>query len=101
MKIKKIQFITEESKDVAGITFENSTEDQFPYVESAINSLDNNFKWWKENWEGLEQILSQKLQKSLKGSTNLIFFKLIKQCEIKRLNEFLYSYSLFLLLDVI
>jgi len=66
MKVKNILY--EEAKDVVGLTFENSTEDQFPYVESAINSLDNNFNWWKQNWEGVEQILSQRLQKVLKDN---------------------------------
>ena len=43
MKIKKVKLITEEARNVNGVTFLNSTEDQFPYVESTINSLDSNF----------------------------------------------------------
>jgi hypothetical protein len=65
MKVKKIQLITEESREVNGVTFVNSTQDQFPYVESAINTLDNNFKWWKENWPSLEELVAQYLQKAL------------------------------------
>jgi predicted unusual protein kinase regulating ubiquinone biosynthesis (AarF/ABC1/UbiB family) len=65
MKIKKIKLITEESRKVGDVTFLNSTEDQFPYVESALNSLDNNFNWWKENWPELEELISKYLSSAL------------------------------------
>ena len=64
MKIKKIKLITEGAREANGATFINSTEDQFPYVESAINILDNNFKWWKENWAAIEQLISKYLSES-------------------------------------
>lgn len=35
-------------------TFQNSTEDIFPYVESTIDALDENLNWWKNNFEELE-----------------------------------------------
>lgn len=66
MKIKKVKLITEESRRVGDVLFLNSTEDQFPYVESALNSLDNNFNWWKENWPELEELMSKYLSDSLK-----------------------------------
>lgn len=65
MKVKKVRLITEEARNVDGVTFINSTEDQFPYVESALNSLDNNFNWWKENWPELEQLMSKYLTDAL------------------------------------
>jgi len=65
MKVKKVKLITEEARDVAGVTFLNSTEDQFPYVESALNTLDNNFNWWKENWPELEQLMAQYLEEAI------------------------------------
>ncbi len=61
MKIKSIELITEEARKVDGVTFLNSTSDQFPYVESTLNSLDNNFKWWKTNWPDIEQLISKYL----------------------------------------
>lgn len=64
MKIKKVNLITEEARSVQGVNFSNSTEDQFPYVESALNTLDNNFNWWKENWPALEQLIAQQLNKA-------------------------------------
>lgn len=66
MKVKKIELITEEARKVNGVTFLNSTEDQFPYVESALNTLDNNFNWWKDNWPELEQLIAQYLDKAMK-----------------------------------
>jgi len=65
MKVKKIKLITEEAREVNGVTFLNSTQDQFPYVESALNTLDNNFNWWKENWPALEELVAQYLHKAL------------------------------------
>jgi len=67
MKIKKVKLITEEAREVDGVTFLNSTEDQFPYVESAINSLDNNFNWWKNSWPDVEQLIAQYLEKAMKN----------------------------------
>jgi len=66
MKVKKVKLITEESRQVGNVMFLNSTEDQFPYVESALNSLDNNFNWWKENWPELEELISKYLTGALK-----------------------------------
>jgi len=65
MKVKKVKLITEDARNVNGVTFLNSTEDQFPYVESAINTLDGNFNWWKDNWPELEQLIAQNLEKAL------------------------------------
>lgn len=64
MKINKIQLITEEARNVQGVNYTNSTEDQFPYVESALNTIDNNFNWWKENWLTIEQLIAQQLIKA-------------------------------------
>lgn len=61
----RVKLITEEAREVNGITFLNSTQDQFPYVESALNTLDNNFNWWKENWPELEQLMAQYIQEAL------------------------------------
>lgn len=61
MTVKKIKMLTEEERNVSGVIFSNSTEDQFPYVEAALNSIDNNFNWWKENWLALEQLIAQQL----------------------------------------
>ena len=68
MKVRKVKLITEEARNVNGIQFLNSTEDQFPYVESAINTLDNNFNWWKDNWPEIEQLIAQNLDKAIKKS---------------------------------
>lgn len=65
MKKLKVKLITEEARKVNGVTFLNSTQDQFPYIESAINTLDNNFNWWKENWPSLEELVAQYLHKAL------------------------------------
>jgi len=70
MKVRKVKLITEEAHDVNGVKFTNSTEDQFPYVEAALNSIDNNFNWWKDNWATLEQIISQQLTKALGEDSN-------------------------------
>lgn len=64
MKVNKIQLITEEARNVNGITYSNSTEDQFPYVEAALNTIDTNYNWWKENWAALEQLIAQQLVKA-------------------------------------
>lgn len=42
-------------------TFKNNTEDVFPYVESAIDILDENLNWWKQNWEDLEDDIKDAL----------------------------------------
>jgi len=63
MKIKKVQLVTEASK-VGNVQFINTTEDQFPYIEAAINSLDNNLNWWKSNWENIENTLMNAWTKS-------------------------------------
>jgi hypothetical protein len=65
MKVKKVKLITEEARNVNGVQFLNSTEDQFPYVESAINTLDGNFNWWKDNWPEIEQLMAQYLEKAM------------------------------------
>lgn len=66
MKIKNIKLISEEARVVDDITFNNSTEDQFPYIEATLNSIDNNFNWWKENWVTVEQLISQNLKELVK-----------------------------------
>ena len=58
MKVKKVKLITEGAQNVNGVQFLNTTEDQFPYVESAINALDDNFNWWKENWGDNESMIN-------------------------------------------
>ena len=68
MKVKKIKLITEEARNVNGVTFTNNTEDQFPYIESALNSLDNNFNWWKESWPEVEQLIAQYINDVIKKS---------------------------------
>jgi len=65
MKINKVKLITEEERNVNGITFTNSTEDQFPYVEATLNTLDDNFNWWKESWPDIEQMISQYLKEAM------------------------------------
>jgi len=65
MKIKKIQLITEAGFSKAkNIEFLNNTEDQFPYIEAAISSLDSNLNWWKENWSTIESDLLSAYGKS-------------------------------------
>jgi len=72
MKINKAYLITEEEHSVNGIIFKDSTDDQFPYIESAINVLDENFNWWKENWSTLEQLIAKYL-KEVEIDINNIF----------------------------
>ena len=67
MKIKKVRMISE-VRSANNVTFVNSTADQFPYVESAINTLDNNFNWWKDNWPEIEQLMEQYLKAAQKKS---------------------------------
>lgn len=70
MKIKKIVPIFEEEKEPAeGIKFLASTRDVFPYIESAINTLDTNFNWWKRNWEELERKLVTNIIKITDGKS--------------------------------
>jgi len=59
----KVKLIIEEERKVGGIEFDNTTRDQFPYVESALNILDNNFDWWRKNWETLEEMIALYLKK--------------------------------------
>jgi len=70
MKVNKIKLITEEARLVNDVNFTNSTEDQFPYVEATLNSIDNNFNWWKENWQTIEQLISQHLKELIKKSNS-------------------------------
>ena len=42
-------------KDFGIITFLNSIQDTFPYIESAILVLDNKLNWWKKNYKTLEE----------------------------------------------
>lgn len=37
------------------VTFINSIQDTFPYIESAILILDNRLNWWKKNHDILEK----------------------------------------------
>jgi hypothetical protein len=69
MSVKKVKLITEaEARNVGGVSFLNTTEDQFPYVESAINTLDNNYNWWKENWSDLEGLIAQYVDEAIQKS---------------------------------
>jgi hypothetical protein len=45
-------------KEYGTITFLNSIKDTFPFIESTIIVLDNNFNWWKKNYEILEEKLA-------------------------------------------
>ncbi len=45
-------------KEYGTVTFLNSIKDTFPYIESAILVLDNNFNWWKKNYEVLEKLVA-------------------------------------------
>lgn len=53
---KKGKIILEAKK-----TFKSNTEDVFPYIESAINILDENLNWWKQIWEDLEDDIKDAL----------------------------------------
>lgn len=64
MKVKKVKMITEAALP-AKKEFSNSTQDQFPYVEATLNTLDDNFNWWKENYQTLEQLILTNLDKSI------------------------------------
>jgi len=44
-------------KEFDTVTFLKSIKDVFPYVESTLFILDNNFNWWKKNYEKLEKVL--------------------------------------------
>jgi len=70
MKIKKVQLVTEASK-VGNVQFINTTEDQFPYIEAAISSLDNNLNWWKSNWENMENTLMNAYTKVSSSPTKI------------------------------
>ncbi len=45
-------------KEYGTVTFLNSIEDTFPYIESTVMILDNNFNWWKKNYEKLESLIA-------------------------------------------
>jgi len=70
MKIKKIA--VNETKGEG--KFINKTKDQFPYVESVINVLDNNFNWWKNNWKELEEDINHNLNKLISNNTDIKIF---------------------------
>lgn len=53
-------------KEYGTVTFLNSIKDTFPYIESAIVVLDNNLRWWKNNYE----VLEQKLANEIRGIAN-------------------------------
>jgi len=55
-KIKKME------KEYGTVTLLNSIKDTFPYVESAIMILDNNFNWWKANYETFEEVLANEVR---------------------------------------
>ena len=40
------------------INFLNNVQDTFPYIESALFKIDNNFDWWKTNAKDLQQHIS-------------------------------------------
>jgi hypothetical protein len=76
MKVKKIQVITEgrmpKEKKAASKPakksykyFINNTQDQFPYIESAISIMDNNLKWWQKNWENVQSKIEELLPKAI------------------------------------
>ena len=64
MSIRKVQIITnrlnEDEKPKKGI-IKNSTEDMFPYIESAIDILDSNLKWWKNHYSEIESFFGKEL----------------------------------------
>ena len=45
-------------KEFGIVTFKNSIQDTFPYVEAAIVILDNNLNWWKQNFGKLEELIA-------------------------------------------
>ena len=45
-------------KEYGSVTYLNSIQDTFPYIESAIIILDNNLNWWKKNYKVLEEKIS-------------------------------------------
>jgi hypothetical protein len=49
-------------KEYGTVTYLNSIKDTFPYIESAIVVLDNNLRWWKNNYEVLEQQLANEIR---------------------------------------
>lgn len=49
-------------KEYGTVTYLNSVKDTFPYIESAIIILDNNLRWWKNNYEVLEQELANEIR---------------------------------------
>jgi len=61
MNVKKV-LITEAKSHTQ---FINKTQDQFPYIESTLNILDDNFNWWKANWQELEELITKILKKTL------------------------------------
>ena len=76
MNLKKVQIITEARKEKfqprekTGIVV-NSTEDQFPYIEAAIDILDTNLKWWKKNFQEIESFFDNELKVELKKGFEL------------------------------
>lgn len=45
-------------KRIGATTFNNTIKDTFPYIESAIVVLDNNLRWWKNNYQELENLIA-------------------------------------------
>lgn len=52
MKIKSVNTVNEAKK--FNIEFKTSIEDQFPYIESIISTLDSNYNFWKSKAKELE-----------------------------------------------
>ena len=44
------------------VNFISSIKDTFPYIESTIIKLDNNYDWWKKNAIKLEDELSNEIR---------------------------------------
>jgi hypothetical protein len=59
-------------KEIGSVTFKNSIEDTFPYIESATIILDNNLPWWKKNYEDLEKEIANATSKFSSRSVDVL-----------------------------
>jgi hypothetical protein len=75
MSIKKISLIIEENypklKRNKTTMFLNKTQDQFPYIEAAISILDENLKWWQDNWIKVESLIEETFKEEISKTFEL------------------------------
>jgi hypothetical protein len=74
--VKKVTIIVEakqtpKQRKIKSNLFLNKTEDQFPYIEAAISILQENLKWWENNWFSVESLIENTYKEILSKTFEL------------------------------